>query len=154
MNLSFFVSGTPIPKGSTRSFVINGRAVTTNANRNTKDWQLRIAHEAQANIGDWPPNYGGAVIINCSFLMPRPKTLKKSIIHHTKRPDLDKLQRAVLDGITGILIKDDSQVIQITARKYYADDPEPTGLYIEISSIGFEQVLNTHHRISIVIGRP
>ena len=133
MNLTFFVAGTPVPKGSTRAFVVKGHAVTTNANRNTKDWQMRIAHEAQAAIGDWPPNYDGAVSVHCMFTMPRPASLPKKIKEHTKKPDLDKLARSVLDGITGILIKDDSQVVHISAYKRYATGTdEQTGLMFSI----------------------
>lgn len=35
-SISFFVAGTPQPKGSTRAFVVKGRAVTTSSNRNLK----------------------------------------------------------------------------------------------------------------------
>jgi Holliday junction resolvase RusA-like endonuclease len=38
----------------------------------------------------------------------------------TVPPDLDKLIRAVLDGLTGVAYKDDGQVVRITAVKIYA----------------------------------
>ena len=34
-------------------------------------------------------------------------------------PDLDKLIRAVLDGLTGVAYEDDGQVVQIEAQKLY-----------------------------------
>lgn len=37
--------------------------------------------------------------------------------YHMKRPDLDKLQRAVLDALTGVVYVDDSQVVMIEASK-------------------------------------
>jgi Holliday junction resolvase RusA-like endonuclease len=50
-------------------------------------------------------------------------------------PDLDKLCRGLLDGIgqgfntgkvgDGIIYGDDSQVVELIARKFYADDREP-----------------------------
>jgi Holliday junction resolvase RusA-like endonuclease len=50
-------------------------------------------------------------------------------------PDLDKLLRSTLDGIgqghdtgkvgDGLIWGDDSQVVEIAARKFYADDREP-----------------------------
>jgi len=132
MQLSFFVAGNPVPKGSFRAFNNGGRPVITNNNPKTKDWEMRIAHEAQANIGNWPPCCERAVTINLKFVMPLPKSAKPGK-DHTKRPDLDKLVRACLDGITGILIKDDSQVIGINAFKKYEDAESPPGLTITIN---------------------
>lgn len=133
MQLSFFVAGNPVPKGSFRAFNNGGRPVITNNNPKTKDWEMRIAHEAQANIGDWPPNFDGPVSIAIAFVFPRPKSLKKSEFFHIKRPDLDKLIRASLDGITGILIKDDSQVWHIESDKSYECDDIQPGVYIHLS---------------------
>jgi Holliday junction resolvase RusA-like endonuclease len=57
------------------------------------------------------------------------------VTHDTKRPDLDKLIRAILDGITGILIEDDSQVVNITATKQYAQANEQHGVLIELEEM-------------------
>jgi Holliday junction resolvase RusA-like endonuclease len=39
---------------------------------------------------------------------------------YPKRPDLDKLVRAVLDSLTGVCYEDDSQVIRLRASKVWA----------------------------------
>lgn len=135
MQISFFVAGNPVPKGSFRAFNNGGHPVITNNNPRTKDWEMRIAHEAQANIGDWPPCYDGAVQISAFFGFTRPKSVKKTALH-TKRPDTDKLLRSVLDGITGVLIKDDSQVVLIKdCGKHYVDEQEPSGLRLTIETL-------------------
>ncbi len=131
--IQFFVAGVPAPQGSTRAFVVKGRPVITHSNRNTKEWRQRIATEAQAlGLGC----IDGPVVITLRFVMPRPATLPKRVVLHTKRPDLDKLARACLDGITGILIKDDSQVWSLTASKRYAEGTEPTGVSIWLDAPG------------------
>jgi len=130
MQLNLYVAGEPVPKGSYRAFKGGGFA---NANPRTKDWELRIAHEAQEHIGDWPPEYDGAVSIEMIFYLPRPKSLRRTFLFHTKRPDTDKLIRAALDGITSILIHDDSQVFSLCAEKYYADERHPPGLHLTIA---------------------
>jgi hypothetical protein len=56
---------------------------------------------------------------HCAYL-PRPKSLKRTITAHLKKPDLDKLTRAVKDALTLVVWQDDSQVVQMTARKAYA----------------------------------
>lgn len=126
---SFFVAGEPVPKGSTRSFYKGGKVITTNANRRTKDWEMRIATEAQAlNLSptDEP------VVIELLFSLPRPKSLRKKTILHTKRPDLDKLVRAGLDALTNVLFLDDSQVYKLTAEKQYALAGEKIGARITL----------------------
>ena len=40
------------------------------------------------------------------------------------RPDVDKLLRAVLDAITGIVFMDDSQVVKAEASKVFGPGPE------------------------------
>ena len=136
--ISFFVAGEPAPKGSTKSFYTGGKVITTNANRRTKDWEMRIATEAQregwgSTIQHIPT--GKAVRIVARFLLQRPKSLPKKVVHDVKKPDLDKLIRAVLDGIAGILIEDDSQVVDIRATKQYAQLNEPHGVLIELEEM-------------------
>jgi Holliday junction resolvase RusA-like endonuclease len=78
------------------------------------------------------------------FFLPRPATVKLS-----KRalpivpPDVDKLARALLDGLgqglngkvgDGVIYGDDSQVVELLARKFYADDRAP-GADIRIWSL-------------------
>jgi len=46
--------------------------------------------------------------------------------------EMDKLVRAVLDGITNVLIPDDSQVVRITAGKCYGDCDRSPGLHLTI----------------------
>lgn len=138
MQLSFFVAGNPVPKGSFRAFNNGGRPVITNNNPRTKDWEMRIAHEAQAVIDEnWVQRaISLPVRVTIDFYMERPKSLKKSVEHNIKRPDLDKLVRAALDGITGILINDDSQVVDLRATKNYAGENEDRpGAWLTIETL-------------------
>ena len=63
-----------------------------------------------------------------TFFMPRPQSqtraerLRRFV---TKSPDLDKLERAVLDALTAVVWVDDSQVAEVDKRKVYADDMPP-----------------------------
>ena len=62
------------------------------------------------------------------FIFNKPKTVKRS--EPFVRPDLDKLIRAVLDGLTGVAYEDDQQVVRLTAQKAYG---ETEGVYVKIS---------------------
>jgi Holliday junction resolvase RusA-like endonuclease len=140
--IRFFVGGEPQPKGSTRAFYVKklDRVVTTNSNRNTKQWQLRIAMEAQhANecrkISFYSPDKCYGYEVEVSFQFQRPKSLPKKVLLDTKRPDLDKLVRAVLDGLTYSIIPDDAQVIFISAKKRYVNSSEMPGAEIVVRRV-------------------
>ena len=49
------------------------------------------------------------------------------------KPDLDKLIRAVLDGLTGVAYVDDAQVTLISASKSYGS---VEGVWITIEQLG------------------
>jgi Holliday junction resolvase RusA-like endonuclease len=140
--IRFFVGGEPQPKGSTRAFYVKklDRVVTTNSNRNTKQWQLRIAMEAQrANecrkVSFYSPDKCYGYEVEASFIFQRPKSLPKKVLLDTKRPDLDKLVRAVLDGLTYYIIPDDAQVISISAKKRYVNGSEMPGAEIVVRRV-------------------
>ncbi len=138
-SIDFFVAGEPVPQGSTRSFYIEklNRVVTTHGNRNTERWRQRIAAEAQRCNEDRDATFycedrNCGYIVKLNFQFSKPKSMPKKRHLNTKRPDLDKLIRAVLDGITGVLIPDDAQVIGIAASKSYCDGAHQPGLTISV----------------------
>jgi len=119
--LSFTVWGIAQPKGSTRAFVPKGwtRAVVTAANPKTKGWQELVA-EAALGAMPSPTLIDGPVSLSVSFYLPRPKSIKARTVPHVTKPDLDKLVRAVKDGLTRIVWRDDAQVVEVKAWKQYA----------------------------------
>lgn len=125
--VSFTVPGLPQPQGSSRAFVTKaGKAVVTSANPKLRSWRLDVATAARAV---WPGGpYTGPVLLYLDFQFSRPKghygsgknaqVLKASApVAHTQKPDLDKLTRATLDALKGILYRDDSQVDGLRATK-------------------------------------
>lgn len=49
--------------------------------------------------------------------------MEKGILNPTKKPDLDNIAKSILDALNGIAYKDDSQVVELTVKKMYADKP-------------------------------
>jgi crossover junction endodeoxyribonuclease RusA len=115
---SVFVRGIPAPQGSKRAFVQKGRAIVVDDNPKTlKDWRAAVASVLQ---NQWAgPPIDGAVSVELYFSLLRPKSAPKSRIWHTTRPDVDKLARALLDAMTGIVFRDDSQVTDLVVQKRY-----------------------------------
>ena len=44
-------------------------------------------------------------------------------IRPTTRPDTDNYVKGILDALNGIVVKDDSQIVDIVAQKFYSDTP-------------------------------
>jgi crossover junction endodeoxyribonuclease RusA len=108
----FFVRGRPVPQGSMK-FIKPGVMIHSRA-KELAVWRADIARNAELN-GYKPVSGGIAVEINFVFI--KPKTVTREM--PTVAPDLDKLVRAVLDGLTGVAYEDDCQVVTITASKHY-----------------------------------
>jgi Holliday junction resolvase RusA-like endonuclease len=130
--IEFEVNGRPTPQGSKRVF--NGRIVEAQS-ANLKKWRKAIEDACHA-ISNQNIHFG-PVRLEVDFYLERPKSVPMS-----KRalpivpPDLDKLIRAVGDGIgqSGVIWGDDSQIVEIVARKFYADTRE-TGASIRIRGL-------------------
>lgn len=138
--VSFQVVGTPVPQGSTRAFVVNGRAVTTSKTRNLVEWRRAIADGARQANGFADP-LEGPLSVTVYFTLRRPKSAPRREVWPAKRPDLDKLVRAVLDGLSvdAQVIRDDAQVVAINASKRYtAPGDEQEGAYIIVRNLGAE----------------
>ena len=134
----FFVPGRAVPQGSLK--FINGHAIHVRAN-DLAVWRATIANCARhAQVGKAQEG----VEINVIFQLARPKTVKRKEPH--KRPDIDKLARAVLDALTGVAYEDDEQVVKLTASKEYA---ETEGAWIKI--IDREKLSRSLNRAESVI---
>lgn len=44
-------------------------------------------------------------------------------IRPAKTPDIDNITKAILDGLNKVLYKDDKQVIELSVKKEYSEDP-------------------------------
>lgn len=141
MNVEMYVPGIPEPKGSkhlrrfgAKVWMMDG--ASGKAHRKLEEWAFRVKSHAErsakANAIEAPTD--GPVGADVTFYMPRPAAAKKRI-HCAVKPDLDKLFRGVFDSLKGILISDDSRIVQLSGRKVYADDESPVGAQIRVWSV-------------------
>jgi len=131
MPFAFVVYGTPQPQGSARAFYVKklGRAVITSDNARMKPWRQQITGTALASMnGQKKFTRDTPVRVDAVFYFERPKSARKRLGKTTK-PDLDKLLRALLDSLTGVLFEDDSQVVQCNVSKEY-HSPERVEVYV------------------------
>jgi Holliday junction resolvase RusA-like endonuclease len=78
---------------------------------------------------------GVAFEVHLDFQMPIPASWSQKrralvtgmdVVAHVKRPDLDNLEKAVLDGLNGVVWNDDAQVFRLTKVKRYGLEPKTT----------------------------
>ena len=121
----FFVRGRPVPQGSMK-FIKPGVMIHSRA-KELAVWRADIARNAE--LSGYKP-VQGAVKVEIDFIFNRPKSVTREF--PTVAPDLDKLTRAVLDGLTGVAYVDDAQVILIQAVKTYGIN---TGAWIGVEQV-------------------
>ena len=130
--LTVFVPGQPAPQGSKRYV---GRGIMVESSKQVKSWRSDIRCALLTEGNEPLARFDGPVKIDVEFVMKRPTSAPKKITPPAvKRPDLDKLVRAVLDAISSAGIwGDDSQVIQASCSKRIAEINETPGCHLLIS---------------------
>ena len=134
--IEVFVEGDPQTKGS--YMVIPGnRYPIAQRSKALRVWEKAV-REGVEGFSLIP----GPVVVGLDFHLPRPLIKKVRPQHKDplkrhpvpeRYPDVDKLTRAVLDGLKkGEAYEDDARVILLLADKLYAD---PTGCDIKIWGI-------------------
>ena len=53
----------------------------------------------------------------------RVASLLGGLVRPSKRPDLDNLNKSVMDALNGIVYRDDCQVVTLNSKKVYAETP-------------------------------
>lgn len=97
----------------------------------TKHFTVEVARVINHVFGPRSP-VEGPVRIDMTFVMQVPKSWPKwkreaavdGLIAPTGRPDMDNLEKALLDAFNETLIVDDAFVIERLARKIYGDVPQ------------------------------
>ena len=132
------MEGQAVPQGS--KSIVRGRLI--DSNKNLKPWRAKIAkHVGTLGLSVME----GPIFLSCVFVFPRPKShlnskgvLRESAsAHYIKKPDLDKLLRAIGDALSvdSGLLHDDSCITHIAGSKRYQVGDEPCGVHIELSML-------------------
>ena len=153
--LRFTVLGKPQPAGSKRAFAIKrggvptGKVAVADANPRAKSWQQEVASVARAAFIDARGGgvFDGPLELRVWFYAPRPRSHYRTgrnahLLRDSAptwpivRPDTTKLLRGLEDALTGVVWRDDAQVVVQTARKVYG---EPARTMVEIQRLIVER---------------
>ena len=150
--LKFFVPGIPAPGGSKTGFYNKklSRVMMVPASKKTKPWMQAVAGCVRAE-------YDGEVLkgplsVDFQFRFLRPKShygsgrnaghVKESApLFPTGRPDRTKVMRSTEDALTGILWKDDSQIVAGDATKIYVERDPGVVIAVLVNPLIHEEIL-------------
>ena len=134
--LSFTIHGNPSPKGSLTRMPNGGMvgAGTAASRKRQGDWRTDVKQAALQAMGERQPTRD-PIRLMVDFMLPYPQSSVRKYqlgwLPCTKKPDIDKLLRALLDPMTGVVWVDDAQVVTTTMNKSYAWDGQ-TGATVTI----------------------
>jgi Holliday junction resolvase RusA-like endonuclease len=114
------VEGNPVPKSRPR-VVTKGKRRFAFIPKKVKEWESLVSEEAKKHFESpfaWP------VIVTMTFYMPRPKSRRLDYWVSTT-PDLDNLEKSVLDALNEIAYNDDRLVVAKSASKKYTNGNKP-----------------------------
>lgn len=79
------------------------------------------------------------VLVTLRFNLPKPASYPKRVVHHTKKPDVDNLAKAILDGLVrGRVMEDDGLVTDLVTQKRYVEPGHPEGVEIDLTALPCE----------------
>lgn len=142
----FMVIGKPQPAGSKTAFVNpkTGRAIITDANKNAKPWKQEIATVARGAM-QGQGMFMGPLAMSVVFVLPRPKSHYRTGVNArllkdaapewpATKPDTLKLTRGLEDAMSGVVYRDDAQIVQQFAEKRYCHAWESAHTEVVVST--------------------
>lgn len=119
----FTITGEPKGKQRPRFNKMTGVTYTPSE---TKAYEKRVKYNYYLQGGR---KFDGAVKIEVWAFMQIPRSASKKHAEElkgapcTKKPDVDNVLKAVMDGLSGIAYDDDKQVADAIIHKRYAEEP-------------------------------
>jgi Holliday junction resolvase RusA-like endonuclease len=146
--ISFTVYGKPEPQGSISGFKTKrGAYILTSANRNLKSFRQEVsvaALVARHNAGFMDLVFGKhePIELIAAFYLHRPPSIPKKRSSHAVKPDLSKLVRSIEDSLTGIIYKDDAQIVCYNRIHKFYGEPERVELTVRayVSEVSQKEV--------------
>jgi len=125
--IHFKVLGVPVPQGSMTCICQHGQPRMFPNNKEIGKWRTKVAQASRDVQVTWTRDTPLMVVL--TFMLPPTQTKRDG--WHIVKPDVDKLVRGVLDGMTILkdgrfkgrgVLHDDCQVVRLVVDKVYGDE--------------------------------
>ncbi len=138
--IAFTVMGDPRPAGSKKGFFMGGHVRIVDDNpAPLKAWRQAVTTAAyEARLAAECDTFHGPCQVDIAFTLPRPSGARKADVWKATKPDIDKLLRSTLDGLTDAAIfTDDALVCRLSASKKMVarNSNETPGAYITVAEL-------------------
>lgn len=132
------IPGAPTPKGRPRFSRRSGRTYTPSKTAQAEDTLAGRALVELAPVRERLPLAGPLRLVAVFTLPVAPSWPKKKqeaartgALQPTGKPDVDNLVKLATDALNGVVWVDDSQLVEVVARKVYGDVPS-TRLTVDV----------------------
>jgi Holliday junction resolvase RusA-like endonuclease len=138
MQIHFQVEGDPKGKGRPR-FTRAGKFTRVYTDKQTLDYETQIKFFAAEAMGSTDPlETPVSVFLYIRHAVPQSYSKKRTEAclsgseQPCKKPDIDNIAKTYLDGMNGVVFKDDTQVIDLHVKKVYSAVPGVDVMIMEI----------------------
>ena len=131
---TYLYKGIPKPQGRPRAARM-GKYVRVYEDKKDRLNKDNIAAQIVTQDPEFHADKPVTVTLLCKFSRPKSHFNTKGLTprapaFHTQKPDAENLAKAVLDALTGICWKDDSQVVDLHVRKVWTDGEPLTAIVV------------------------
>ncbi|HBF8942198.1 TPA: RusA family crossover junction endodeoxyribonuclease [Clostridioides difficile] len=125
MKVFLVVDGEPVGKERPRMNSITKRTYTPNK---TRDYEELIRWLYQSKVKHYFEGYI-KMTIRCYYSIAKSNSKKvkeqkrNNVLRPSKKPDIDNVVKIIADSLNEIAYKDDTQIVEVVASKYYSDKP-------------------------------
>jgi Holliday junction resolvase RusA-like endonuclease len=133
------VAGIPVTQGSMKAIAVGGHARVMHSNGSKIDiWRRSIVDAVHRQLGEEIELMTGPLRLAAAFRLPRPAGLPKRRRVWpigARSGDADKFLRCLGDAITGVLIDDDSRIVDARVTKDWANPGAQPGVVFTVEEI-------------------
>ncbi|HBF7766709.1 TPA: RusA family crossover junction endodeoxyribonuclease [Clostridioides difficile] len=125
MKVNFTIDGEPVGKERPRMNTYAKRTYTPNKTKNYEDY---IKYLYQSKVKYYFKGYI-KMTLRCYYSIAKSNSKKvkeqkrNNVLRPSKKPDIDNVVKIIADALNEIAYKDDTQIVEVVASKYYSDRP-------------------------------
>ena len=147
--IKLVIEGTPVGKGRPR-VASRGSFAHAYTPKKTKNYEKLIQNNYLSNY-TYEDMLKGPIKAKLMEYFPIPESLSKkkkeelsnNFEKHTKKPDIDNVIKTVFDALNNVAFEDDSNIVELTAKKLYSNNPR---IELTLSEVKYDILSNNYYK--------